>query len=70
MRVTVEHPLFGPICFPGFPVNSAEANAAGHRVAPDLGEHSQEILTAAGFAPQEIAQLIAEKVIKGKRDQQ
>ena len=68
MIVTVEHPAFGAIRQPGFPIDSCEANKRGHRPAPGIGEHSIEILADAGFSAAEIETLLNERVIKGKDD--
>jgi crotonobetainyl-CoA:carnitine CoA-transferase CaiB-like acyl-CoA transferase len=50
----VNHPQHGRLRMPGFPVDSAACNAQGHRPAPACGEHTREVLYAAGFEEDEI----------------
>ena len=64
MVVSLDHPVLGAIRTIGFPVDSVASNGAGHAVAPDRGQHSAAILAEAGFTPDEIAALIADKIIK------
>lgn len=65
MIVEMSHPVFGAIRVPGFPINSREANATPHAPAPALGQHSAEILETFGFSAQEVADLIAGRVVGG-----
>lgn len=65
MIVEMSHPVFGAIRVPGFPINSREANATPHAPAPALGQHSAEILKTFGFSTQEVADLIAGRVVGG-----
>jgi crotonobetainyl-CoA:carnitine CoA-transferase CaiB-like acyl-CoA transferase len=57
MLARVAHPVHGAIRMPGFPVDSARANALPHRPAPACGEHTREVLREAGFDEAEIARL-------------
>jgi crotonobetainyl-CoA:carnitine CoA-transferase CaiB-like acyl-CoA transferase len=59
----VEHPTFGNIRMPGFPINSAQMAAAQHSHAPSLGEHSREILATFGYTSREIETLIQQNVV-------
>lgn len=58
MLVGTVHPVFGEIRAPGFPVNSATANADGHAVAPARGEHGLEILEELAFDEDGVTRLI------------
>jgi crotonobetainyl-CoA:carnitine CoA-transferase CaiB-like acyl-CoA transferase len=57
MLAEADHPLQGRVRMPGFPVNSAQANAEPHRAAPACGEHTWRVLRDAGLADAEIAAL-------------
>ncbi|TDH60082.1 CoA transferase [Dankookia rubra] len=52
----MEHPSEGTMLTPAVPVAFSESPGAVRRLAPRLGEHTEEILTAAGFSPAEIAE--------------
>ncbi|NRF71052.1 CoA transferase [Aquincola sp. S2] len=54
MLAEVNHPQHGRLRMPGFPVDSATSNAQAHRPAPACGEHTREVLHAAGFDEDEI----------------
>lgn len=64
MVVALDHATLGAIRTIGFPIDSVAANAAGHRAAPERGEHSAAILRDAGFTPEEIAALIDGNVVR------
>ena len=57
-----EHPSEGTIRIVRPPVRFSAADCAPRRPAPRLGEHSREILREAGFADDEIADLLTRKV--------
>ena len=57
MEVTVDHPVEGTIRALGIPVKLSDTPGAVRRPAPLLGEHTEEILQEAGFAPSEIEAL-------------
>jgi crotonobetainyl-CoA:carnitine CoA-transferase CaiB-like acyl-CoA transferase len=57
-----DHPTEGSIRIVRSPVRFGEADCALRRPAPRLGEHSREILHEAGFADDEIADLLARNV--------
>ena len=57
-----DHPTEGSIRIVRPPVRFGEADCALRRPAPQLGEHSREILREAGFADDKIADLLARKV--------
>jgi crotonobetainyl-CoA:carnitine CoA-transferase CaiB-like acyl-CoA transferase len=58
--VEVEHPEYGPTRIVGSPVRLSETPATPAAVAPRLGEHTEEVLLAAGFSPEDLEQLKAE----------
>ncbi|HSI59844.1 MAG TPA: CoA transferase [Ideonella sp.] len=57
MIAEVEHPEHGRIRMPGFPVDSAGANARLHRAAPSCGQHTRQVLGELGFGENEIDSL-------------
>ena len=57
MFVTADHPVDGPVTQFAFPVKLSEFEFTLERQAPLAGEHSEEILTEAGFSATRIAQL-------------
>ena len=63
MLNTVEHPRMGKILFPGVPYKLSSCTLECDYVAPLLGEHTHEILTALGYSEEQIVQLRKEKVI-------
>ena len=63
MVAEVEHATLGTIRMPGFPVDSAAANAQPHRVAPACGEHTAQVLREAGFGDADIAALQAARAV-------
>jgi len=54
----VEHPSEGPIRSMAVPVTFSRSAVQPKNLAPKLGEHGEEILADAGFAPHEIADLV------------
>ena len=59
-----DHPRHGRIRIPGFPVQFSKTPQTLRRPAPDLGEHTQEVLSEHGYAPDEIQALLDEGVIR------
>jgi crotonobetainyl-CoA:carnitine CoA-transferase CaiB-like acyl-CoA transferase len=63
MLAEVEHPQHGTLRMPGFPVDSAQANARPHRVAPACGQDTRQVLREAGFDDAEITDLLRARAI-------
>jgi len=62
--VDFEHPTLGKIKIPGYPGHFSESWAQTTSAAPDLGEHTEEVLMELGdYTRKEIAQLREEGVV-------
>jgi crotonobetainyl-CoA:carnitine CoA-transferase CaiB-like acyl-CoA transferase len=57
MLAEARHGRHGTIRMPGFPVNSAQANARPHRAAPACGQDTRQVLREGGFSDEDIAAL-------------
>jgi crotonobetainyl-CoA:carnitine CoA-transferase CaiB-like acyl-CoA transferase len=54
--VDFEHPTLGKIMIPGYPVHFSRSLAETARAAPELGEHTEEVLSEiGGYSPEEIS---------------
>jgi formyl-CoA transferase len=58
MSVSVTHPTLGPLTTLGTPVKMSATPLNPHRRAPLLGEHTEEVLRAAGLSDAQIAPLL------------
>lgn len=58
MVVAMDHPALGPTKVVGSPLKMSGTPASVHRRAPQLGEHTVEVLREAGFSDVEIQPLI------------
>ncbi|WP_083745561.1 CaiB/BaiF CoA-transferase family protein [Variovorax sp. KK3] len=67
MLAEVAHPVHGAIRMPGFPVDSAQANALPHRPAPGCGEHTWQVLRESGFDDAQIAALAQARAVRCAR---
>ena len=63
MVIETDHPTLGRIKTLGTPVKLSETPLTPGRPAPRLGEHTDEVLTAAGYDADAIAKLRAEGVV-------
>lgn len=59
----LEHPEAGVLEYPGAPFKMSETPWAPSRAAPRLGEHTEEVLRAAGLSTEEIECLRVERVV-------
>jgi crotonobetainyl-CoA:carnitine CoA-transferase CaiB-like acyl-CoA transferase len=63
MVIEADHPGHGPVRMTGFPVKLSATPARLRHPAPKLGEHTDEILAAAGYDEDRIAALRAAGVV-------
>ena len=62
--IDFEHPTMGKVKFPGYPIHFSETRAQTTRAAPDLGQHTEEVLTGVvGLKKEEIEGLREEGVV-------
>lgn len=60
---TLEHPTFGEIRVVGTPIRMSRSETGPRSTAPELGQHTEEILLAAGYDWTEIEKLKDDEVI-------
>jgi crotonobetainyl-CoA:carnitine CoA-transferase CaiB-like acyl-CoA transferase len=65
--VEFDHPSEGHVKMPGFPIRFSKTPSEIYRGAPQIGEHSREILSEAGFAEAAIDQLVASGTLRQDR---
>jgi alpha-methylacyl-CoA racemase len=65
MVVEVDQPELGPVRLLGVPVKLSRTAGSPTRPAPALGEHTAEVLAAAGFSEQEIGELLGSGAAAG-----
>jgi crotonobetainyl-CoA:carnitine CoA-transferase CaiB-like acyl-CoA transferase len=63
MRLTIEHPVHGPIDVLGFPIKFSEAPCRIHRPPPELGGDNEAVLGELGYSAAAIAELRTQRVI-------
>ncbi len=66
MIVRYEHPEVGPLALMGQPLRFSESAAPDAGPPPVLGQHTTEVLRAAGYADDQIADLCRRGVVAGK----
>ena len=59
----LDHPTLGPLPVVGAPVEMSEARIAPRGPAPELGQHTEELLLELGYDWDEITQLRDDAVI-------
>ena len=59
-----DHPRFGTIDVPGFPVQFSKTPQTFRLAAPELGEHTEEVLLQHGYTPEDVQELMDEGVIR------
>jgi len=57
MRITIDHPQYGPLDVLGFPIKFTDDPCRVHRPPPDLGQDADALLAQLGYAPERIAAL-------------
>ncbi|MEO0810759.1 MAG: CoA transferase [Pseudomonadota bacterium] len=65
MVLEVEHEKRGPVKMLGFPMKFSHDPCEVSQPAPELGQHSTEILLDAGYEIDEIRKLVAQKIVVG-----
>ncbi|MBI2858311.1 MAG: CoA transferase [Chloroflexi bacterium] len=61
--IDYEHPTLGNVKFLGFPIELSRHTSAITRCAPELGQHTEEVLLEYGYTWDDISQLKDEEVI-------
>ena len=59
-----DHPVQGPVTIPGYPVHFSACNAGTWKAAPQLGEHTDEVLQQVGLSNADIENLRNDGIIK------
>ncbi len=59
----LDHPKLGKIEILGQPISLSRTPAQFRKAPPELGEHTDEVLTQAGFSPEEVASLRRQGVV-------
>jgi crotonobetainyl-CoA:carnitine CoA-transferase CaiB-like acyl-CoA transferase len=57
--VEFDHPSEGHVKMPGFPIRFSRTPSRVMRGAPQVGEHSREVLLEAGFSNEAIEKLVS-----------
>ena len=61
--IDIDHPDFGKVNIPGYPIHLSQTPAGPKSAAPTLGQHTDDVLREAGYSDKEIKQLRQEKII-------
>ncbi|SEH12059.1 CaiB/BaiF CoA transferase family protein [Thermoleophilum album] len=65
MVVAVDQPGAGSVRLLGVPVKLSRTPGAPQGPGPSLGEHTEEVLTALGYTPEQVARLVEQGVVAG-----
>lgn len=65
MVVAVDQPGAGSVRLLGVPVKLSRTPGAPQGPGPSLGEHTEEVLTALGYTPEQLARLVEQGVVAG-----
>jgi formyl-CoA transferase len=63
MVVTRPHPALGSVSLLGLPVKFSETPGDVHRIPPELGEHTDEILREIGMTDGDLSRLREQSII-------
>ncbi|MEK7271089.1 MAG: CoA transferase [Planctomycetota bacterium] len=61
--VDFDHPVLGKVKLPGFPIKFSHTPCAIQREAPELGQHTEEVLLEFGYSWDDIAQMREQNAI-------
>lgn len=61
--VDFDHPDFGTVKIPGYPIHFSQGSVGTRSAAPTLGQHTDEVLQEMGYTTKEIEQLRLENII-------
>ena len=62
--VEFDHPGFGKMKMPGYPIEFSTFSAGIRHRAPEIGEHTDEILKELGYGEKDISALKSKNIIK------
>jgi crotonobetainyl-CoA:carnitine CoA-transferase CaiB-like acyl-CoA transferase len=62
--VPFEHPLQGKVQIPGYPIKFSGCSAGTKSAAPQLGEHTDDILQGLGYSARDLEELKKEGVVR------
>jgi len=66
MLVEQDHPVLGKIQLPNLPFRFSGCDTSIREVAPELGQHNEDIALGLGYSRDEVAQLMREGVLYAK----
>lgn len=61
--IDFDHPYFGKVKYPGFPISLSHTPLSVRMPAPEFGQHTEEVLLENGYTWEEIAELKEQGVI-------